>query len=151
MHSWVKVAMVEIEKVYTYYNYLNGNKFIQNTFWTNFLESTNNGNSDSVWILYFSRIHSQNSYTCTRYQQVPVYTWDIKQCCRGLTPDLGIAGSPGTYWLTCLLSERLIAFEWKEQTQNTFLMADRRQWWLISSPIEDKAHIFILFKNNMYS
>lgn len=151
MHSWVKVAMVEIEKVYTYYNYLNGNKFIQNTFWTNFLESTNNGNSDSVWILYFSRTHSQNSYTCTRYQQVPVYTWDIKQCCRGLTPDLGIAESPGTYWLTCLLSERLIAFEWKEQTQNTFLMADRRQWWLISSPIEDKAHIFILFKNNMYS
>lgn len=116
-----------------------------------FLESTNNGNSDSVWILYFPRTHSQNSYTCTRYQQVPVYTWDIKQCCRGLTPDLGIAESPGTYWLTCLLSERLIAFEWKEQTQNTFLMADRRQWWLISSPIEDKAHIFILFKNNMYS
>lgn len=30
-------------------------------------------------------------------KQVPVYTWDIKQCCRGLTPDLGIAGSPGTY------------------------------------------------------
>lgn len=116
-----------------------------------FLESTNNGNSDSVWVLYSFRIHSQNSYTCTRYQQVPVYTWDIKQCCRGLTPDLGIAGSPGTYWLTCLFSERLIAFEWKEQTQNTFLMAARRQWWLISSPIEDKAHIFILFKNNMYS
>lgn len=75
----------------------------------------------------------------------------LKTCCQVWPQFSGIPRSLGTDWLTCLLSERLIAFEWNGQTQNTFLMESERQTWLISPAIRDTKHIFILFKNNMYS